>query len=282
MKLSVYILTLKRDELFDRCLRSIKRSIAAAGSDGFGQEDREICVIEGVSPISAARNAGLERTTGDWIACVDGDDEVTEDWFTEICQAIRRADSGDEQIDDILIDMTFVGKSRSRIDAYGGGEALIDGAVLLRDVLRDMRLGSHAWRHVIRRSVVGDIRYRDMKVFEDYETTPRLLQRVRRVLYVAKPLYRYLMREGSLSRSDSMYQLIKVAQARERAFGRHAAVGLCKACFNCLYDRSGNAGELRGEIRRRLPSLLFDRHLSRKWRLKFLLAAFGVIVRRPK
>lgn len=282
MKLSVYIPALRRDELFDRCLQSIHRSIAAAGPTALGADDYEICVIEGVTPVSAARNAGVERTTGEWIACVDSDDEVTEDWFAEICRAIQTAQAGAEPIDDIFFDVTIVTPSRTRTDSYGGTRSVIDGDDLCQDVLRDMRIGSHCWRHVLRRELFADQEFRELRSFEDYDTLPHLLRRVRKALYIAKPLYRYVTREGSLSRSNNMHELLEVARARMRTFGQPAEVGFCLSCFSCLYDRSGNAGELRGEIRRRLPSLLFDRHLSRKWRLKFLLAAFGVIVRLPK
>lgn len=40
--------------------------------------------------VSAARNAGLEAATGDFIAFVDGDDAIAEVWLTELWQAVSR------------------------------------------------------------------------------------------------------------------------------------------------------------------------------------------------
>lgn len=40
--------------------------------------------------VSAARNAGLDAATGDFIAFVDGDDTVAESWLTELWQTVSR------------------------------------------------------------------------------------------------------------------------------------------------------------------------------------------------
>lgn len=281
MKLSVYIPTLKRDALFERCMQSLRRSIAAAGHVGFADGDYEVCIVEGVSPLAAARNAGIERTTGEWIACVDADDEVTEDWFGEICRAIGQAESNGEPIDDIFFDMMVITPNRSWLAAYNG-PSLVDGSVLCRDVLRDMRIESHTWRHVVRRTVFEGLRYELVRVFEDYVTTPRFLRRVRQALYVQKPLYRYMIREGSLATSCDRDERLEIVRARLREWGHPSEVSLCRICYEWLYDREGDLRRWRAEIRRHLPQLLFDGGIPLKWRLKFLLAACGLIVRHLK
>ena len=138
MKLSVYIPTLERDALFERCMRSIERSIAEAGTRGLPPTEYEIVVVEGVSPLSEARNEGLWRTTGEWIATVDADDEVTDDWFREICRAIVAAEREGE-IDDIVFDHEVIGSRRRCVCVYGR-EPIVDGKIVADDMLRDVRL----------------------------------------------------------------------------------------------------------------------------------------------
>lgn len=282
MKLSIYIPTLQRDALFDRCLGSIERSIAAAGRDGLPADEYEICVVEGVRPLSEARNEGLRRTTGDWVACVDADDVVAEAWFGEVCKAIAAAER-DGGIDDIVFDMTTVCGTRETHVCYGRDE-IVEPEVLVGDMLRDLRIGNYAWLHVTRRRLWRDERFELIPVMEDYVTMHRVLARARKIAYVAKPLYRYIVRKGSLCNggADRRRTIFDIAIRRAQLLGGAANIGTMVNAFNILYDRIDRMGTARRWIRRHLLQALCDREVPAKWKLKFALAAVGVMIRRPR
>lgn len=283
MKLSVYIPVLKRDGLYERCRASIERSIEFARREGTSlpPDEFEIVAVEGVSPLAEARNEGVRRTTGDWIATVDADDEVTEDWFAEIVRAIGRAEAGSEAVDDIVFDMTFVRGSRENVTVYGR-KTIVDGKTLVEDVLRDVRIGSHTPRHVMNRRLFAGVNYERVPVLEDYVTMPRLMARVRNALYVAKPLYRYIIRENSLSTGTNGLTILDIAKRRHAEYGRPAEISGCLLAYNCLYDCADAAGEARRWIRRHLRAALTDGEVPVKWKLKFVLASLGIMIRRPK
>lgn len=282
MKLSIYIPTLKRDELFDRCLRSIKRSIAVAGSDAFAVNDYEIVVVDGISPVAAARNEALRRVSGEWITCVDSDDEVTGEWFREICRAITAAERNGG-IDDIVFDMTIV-RGTGETEVQYGREPVVETATLVADMLRDMRLGGHAVRHVMRRSLWTDDCFERLPVLEDYVTLPRVLARARKIAYVAKSLYRYIVRPGSLCNGsvESRCAAFVIAVHQAESFGGAANIGTMVCAYNLLYERIGMDGAARRWIRHHLLQALCDREVPIKWKVKFSLAALGVMIRRPK
>ena len=259
MKLSVYIPTLQRDALFDRCLGSIERSIAAAGQDGLPTDEYEICVVEGVRPLSEARNEGIRRTTGEWIACVDADDEVAADWFGEICRAIAAAER-DEKIDDIVFDMTIVRGTRETVCRYGRG-SVVEPKVLVGDMLRDLRIGNYAWLHVTRRRLWRDERFELVPVMEDYVTMHRVLARARKTAYVAKPLYRYVVRAGSLCNggAERHREIFEIAVRRAESLGGAANIGTMVCAYNILYDGLDRDGAARRWIRRHLLQALCDR-----------------------
>lgn len=281
MKLSIYIPALERDALFDRCLRSIRRSIAAAGSDAFAANDYEIVVVDGISPVAAARNEALRRMSGEWITCVDADDEVTGGWFREICRAIAAAERNGG-IDDIVFDMTVV-HGTGETELQYGRESVVETATLVDDMLRDMRLGGHAVRHVMRRSLWADDRFELLPALEDYVTLPRVLARARKIAYIAKPLYRYIVRPGSLSNgsAESRCAAFVTAVYQAESFGGAANIGTMVCAYNLLYDRIGMNGAARRWIRHHLLQALCDFEVPIKWKVKFALAALGVIVRRP-
>lgn len=282
MKLSIYIPTLARNELFERALRSIKRSIAFAERTGTALpgEAYEIVIVENVRPVSKARNEGLSRTSGDWLATVDSDDEVTEEWFSEICQAIRHVEQEAMSVDDILFDMTVVRGNREIPHRYAR-QGLIRATEVAGDVLRNMRLGGHLFRHVMRKSLWDDVRFEDVPVMEDVLALAHALGKARNVLHVAKELYRYIERDGSLCRETSCRVFFEIFRDYARRFGRSAAIGACVAAYGCLYDRDDVNGEARRWIRRHLWQALCDKDVPSKWKMKFFLASCGILVRRP-
>ena len=282
MKLSVYIPTLERDALFERCMRSIERSIAEAGTRGLPPTEYEIVVVEGVSPLSEARNEGLWRTTGEWIATVDADDEVTDDWFREICRAIVAAEREGE-IDDIVFDHEVIGSRRRCVCVYGR-EPIVDGKIVADDMLRDVRLKNYVWSHVTHRRLWKDERFERIPVMEDYVTMPRVLARARKVSYVAKPLYRYIMREGSLSNGDLARhrEIFGIAVRRAEQYGGPAVVGTSFLAYDLRYDAMDSDGLALKWIRRHLIRTVCDGEVSWKWKLKFCVAATGLMIRSPK
>lgn len=50
--------------------------------------DVELVVVRGVSPVGKARNEGLRRASGDYVAWVDADDEIEDGWLKAIKEAI--------------------------------------------------------------------------------------------------------------------------------------------------------------------------------------------------
>lgn len=279
MKVSICIPVLARDALFERCRASLERSVAAAG----GRAEVEFVVVEGVSPVSAARNECLRRATGDWIAWVDGDDEVSGGWYPEILRALENAECTESETDDILIDMVFVRRNSETVHCYGRGPTL-KPQVVVADVLRNVRLGGHLVRHVSRRCLWKGMTFDDVCVLEDSLVLPRVLARARKIAYVAKPLYRYIVREGSLCNGgpERQREIFRIAVRRAEAVGGPANIGTMVCAYNRLYDRADADGAARRWIRRHLVQALADGEVPWKWKLKFALASLGVMVRRPK
>jgi hypothetical protein len=87
--LSLLIPTLEaRRTQFNALHNTLARQIAAGGLDS----DVEVLALcdNGAQPTGAKRNSLLERAVGEFVAFVDDDDEVSGDYVTRICEAIRR------------------------------------------------------------------------------------------------------------------------------------------------------------------------------------------------
>lgn len=147
----------------------------------------ELVVVKGVSPVGKARNEGLRRATGDYIAWVDADDDVTDDWLARICAAMK------EGVDCVVLDY---------VDDNGVSWAWREtGRGILHDVILNGSLSCECWRFVTRRKLWDGLRFGEgFRVAEDYRLIPEVISRVctwRR----AGVVYRYHWNDSSLIRN---------------------------------------------------------------------------------
>lgn len=185
MKLSIIIPCLKRDALVERAIRSI--------GGGCPDVEMELVVVEGMSPLGCARNAGLSRATGDYVAWIGGDDEVTAEWLPEIVRALQDGPDVD------LSDVEAVGWQK-RDDLVYGAEGHPDPETVTRDIYRNMRLQSQVWRTVSRRGLWDGLSFDERRSApEDFPVRPLLAAWAKSVVYVPKVALNFV-RIPSLSR----------------------------------------------------------------------------------
>lgn len=162
------------------------------------REDVELVVVTGVSPVGRARNEGLRRVTGDYIAWVDADDEVTGAWLDSILGELERAEAAGRRQDGLLFDAEAIGWRKAASFVYGKKQRVFAGAELAREVYRDERLKSHLWRWVLRRELWdGESFDEEVVALEDYLVLPNVVAKANEIGYLPKKLYRYLHQNNS-------------------------------------------------------------------------------------
>ena len=256
----------------------------------------EVITVRGVSPVGKARNEGLRRATGDYIAWVDADDEITDDWWTEISTALER-----DEPDVLTFDAEYVGWPHHGDSVWGVGLQDVTPARLLRDVCRDGCRPSTLFIYVIRRELWQGLKFDEsVKVLEDYLLVPRVIALAKNCAYVPRKLYRYICNVDSI--------LHKCVVEKEDDITRFWASRLeavpqdCKgaaawgSAVNCYWicDRVAlrpqsienenvrmNAGRCRKFVRRHFPLLVreafFAAELPLRERLEWLVRFFCVV-----
>ena len=256
------------------CEASLCTSIAAAGD----KAEAELLPCWDLEHRGAyvARNEGLKRATGDWIAWVDCDDVVEVEWLSEIAGAIVRVERG-ERVDVIQFDATEVKDGKTRPLTYAT-QGLVSGEDFARELLRNDGMPAWLWTRVFRRELFDGASFNG-RVKQDYQMFLQILPRIRQVWSIGKPLYRYIRHGHGLS--NYVQQMDYHAAGAEfealiaklpAAWLTDAQIGLTLTMADVAVHSKGDNGS-RSFVRKYLGAVLLDRKVPFRLKIKALLAA---------
>lgn len=168
--------------------------------DMYAARDERITVIHQENRgISNARNAGLDVMHGEYVAFLDPDDALFENYVEELLHAALLEKT------DITIGIYTCHQTIGKLN-YKGTEMKapsFDAGVYDRiDALRalvDGRLNMAVWNKLYHANLWTDIRYPDGQVFEDVVTTFRVFDQAASICFINKPLYMKRVRPGSIT-----------------------------------------------------------------------------------
>lgn len=165
--------------------------------------------------LSAARNTGLDRMTGDIVAFMDPDDAFHPDMVRRLLDPMLREKA------DIAVCRSYTSPSmgitkRCRLQSRAISKA---GRILSREAalseLADGTLGCVVWNKLYIRSLWRALRFPEGHVFEDIDTTYRVIGRVRTCCVVDDVLVFHRLRPGSISQNPTAGMLEDCLRASE-------------------------------------------------------------------
>lgn len=172
--------------------------------DEYTEKDARIRVFHTENRgLSCARNLGLDKAKGSWIGFVDSDD-----WIE--AHAIQRfLDTAMTTGADIAACRFYQEYVDRTIESPGANEPfIVEGDKILRSMLVERKMSEDVWNKFYSAKLFNNIRYPEGRIFEDYATTYKLIQKSRRLAYIPDCLIHYRNRENSLSNIHSMKSLV--------------------------------------------------------------------------
>lgn len=258
--------------------------------DEYQKKDIRIRVIHQKNAgLSAARNAGLDIIKGKYVAFVDSDDYVSEDYF-EVLMTIMKKSNADLSVcmSQKFIDGQILQEEKFDIDqtiCYSNEEALFD-------VLYRKNLTLYSWGKLIKASLLKEIRFPVGELFEDVRTTYKIYHKAKKIAFNPVCNYYYYQRMGSIVNSEfnekKMLQIVASEEIlnfvkKEYPHIVNAAISRCFIAAADIYRRIPNDKKYAKEkkyaqslIKKYRKIVLFDRENKLLTRGIALLAVVNV------
>ena len=220
-RISVIVPVYGVEAYLDRCVRSlVEQSYANLeiilvddGSpdncgtmcDSWAEKDRRIKVIHKKNGgLSDARNAGLCIATGEYIAFVDSDDWVAENYIEAMALAIERSGAQLAACDVLTV---YREDSIKVVSAPCASQRVCGPEEALNDLIHGRGFRAVAWNKLYHRTLLQGVSFPVGKHHEDEFVTYRVLAGAEKLVYVDAPLYFYFQRQGSIMHTTSIKRL---------------------------------------------------------------------------
>lgn len=260
--------------------------------DEYAKRDNRFVVIHHTNKgVSAARNQGLLYARGSYLAYVDPDDFVSDEWYINIKECVQQTDC------DILIFDYKIIKNNKKIDKqYKNESGKINTKEFLYDIVDDQKIQSQLWQKVFKRELFDGIVFpTNVVCMEDYAVLHDIIEKSKNIYYMQNYLYFYRVRNDGLVKSinlDKSYFCYRIAKNRYESLNERypdiRKIGyLMQAMGFCLQYSSLSKAECNGyqdkyiicyrEVSNNLKELLMSRYCGSSIKIKFILCYFELL-----
>ncbi len=187
------------------------KSPALCDSYGAAHPDLIRVIHQPNGGLGAARNTGIEAARGDYLLFVDSDDSLEPDSLKKLSDCVDRSGA-----DMVIFHYCYVSEAgerpgEPRLSPVTGEPLTLQSApeLLLDSPSACFRL----WKREL--FLQSGLRFPGRVWYEDLCTTPKALLQAKRIVQLPDPLYRYLLRPGSIMRNDNLRRNLEILSALE-------------------------------------------------------------------
>lgn len=173
----------------------------------FAKKDARIKIINQKNQgLSEARNNGIKKATGKYIALIDGDDEIAPDFIKKLYFALTKTDS-----DIAVCGYRIISKHAQRSFSPISNQTTGPNAAV-RLLTKQQNYDVIVCNKLYKRELFKYINYPPRQIHEDNLTTYKLYATAKYVCSIDDPLYYYHKHPGSITTTTNKEQSLSVGQ----------------------------------------------------------------------
>lgn len=183
--------------------------------DEFSKKDKRIQVVhKNNGGVSEARNAGLEKVSGEYIMFVDSDDWIDPFMMEKMYRTLKKYDT-----ELVVCEPIYAYETHTNTPELSGESFLLDSKEALKLLVEDRRFRSVLWNKLYARRLWQDIRFPKGKHYEDVRTIYKIYDLCEKIAFLEQGLYYYFQRDESIvhsSQIDSYLELVDAVEERKK------------------------------------------------------------------
>ena len=158
--------------------------------DRLAQTDKRIQVIHQENKgLSGARNTGIDRATGDWIALLDSDDWIEPEMYETL---LNIAEEYEADIASCKTRNCILGENPPEV-ADSNNITILDSKQMIRGLLDQKIVRFEVWNKLWKRELIGDVRFKLGQVSEDVYFDRVLFLKANKMVHIDRTLHNYLI-----------------------------------------------------------------------------------------
>ena len=296
-KISVIIPVYNVEQYLEKCLDSIlnqtyknieiilvnDRSIDKSGliCDEYSRKYNNIRVFHNENGgVSSARNLGIDNATGQYLAFIDPDDYIDVNMYEILVEKIVETNS-----DIAMCSFVYVKEHENIVEDNSDEIIIFDKEEVLNRYFNRVKPfnASFLWNKLFKRELFEKDRLDvELKIQEDTEILLRIYDKVNSVVYIASPLYLYLIRNGaategriSKKKVNMDIALLKIFEYTKRNISKYKSAALSNyvTCyFNIIIEIIKNYNEYGiyyDDVINRLKKMYFIILLDKELKFKY-------------
>ena len=180
--------------------------------DKYAKQDKRIVVVHQENGgVAVARNIGLEKSSGDYIFFLDSDDLIVHTAIEVLLSGCKEKSAPIA----VASNIRFKGTPPKLTVKKTAAESL-DTKEAIRRMIGNMGYSHDLWNKLFRRELWNGIRFQPGKIYEDLDTTYKVISKADKIAYINENLYLYRVHPGSIMRSPITGKNIELLDISDR------------------------------------------------------------------